>query len=501
MDPRIELLKAQTRRTFLGRTALGLGAAALASLEGRTWAQDAARTDALAPKAPAFAPKAKNVIYLYMAGSPSQLDLFDYKPELQKRDGELCPKEFFEGKRFAFIRGQPNLLGTPFRFAQHGQSGAWITEHLPRFAKVIDKVALIRSMHTDQFNHAPAQLFLLTGTPVFGGATLGSWVTYGLGSEASDLPGFVVLVTGGKKPSAGKSIWGSGFLPTVYQGVQCRTNGDPVLFLSDPPGTDRIGRRQMLDALAALNRRTLERDGDPETETRIQQYELAYRMQVSVPDVMDISKEPQEVLDLYGARPGHRSVSDGADDPRAVTQGNDAAFANSCLLARRLVERGTRFVQIFDWGWDHHGVAPGEDIPNNLPLKCQQIDRAMSGLLIDLERRGLLDETLVVWGGEFGRTPMRQNAGAKFIGRDHHADAYTMWLAGGGIEGGQVIGATDEFGYSITEDPISVRDLQATMLHLLGLDAWKLTYPYQGLNQRLIGPEGEGTILEKLIRA
>jgi hypothetical protein len=486
---------------LLGGAGLGLGAIALDALTRRETARAApARHDPLAPKRPMHAAKAKAVIYLHMAGAPSQLDLFDWKPELRKLSGKPCPKSLYEGKRFAFLRGEPTMLGSSYRFARHGKSGAELSELLPRFAEVVDDVAFVKSMRTDEFNHAPAQLFALTGTARFGGAALGSWVTYGLGAQSEDLPGFVVLLSGAKTPDAGKSLWGSGFLPSVFQGVQCRSRGEPVLFASDPAGLDRTGRRETLDALRALNQLELDAVGDPETATRIAQYELAYRMQASVPEVMDISREPRHVLDLYGAVPGFHSDAEGAEDPRTLYKGTDATFANNCLLARRLVERGVRFVQLFDWGWDHHGISPGESIDQTLPIKAQQIDRAMTGLLKDLKQRSLLDDVLVVWGGEFGRTPMQQNASTQaFIGRDHHVDAFTVWLAGGGIKGGQTIGETDELGYHVVRDEAHVRDLQATILHLMGLDPFRLTYPFQGLDQRLIGPEGKAKVLRRLL--
>jgi len=499
-----EILKSVTRRHFFGSYGVGLGAIALAHLlekEGRCEAKVEASKNPLAPRVPKLPAKAKSVIYLHMAGSPSQLDLFDEKPALRKFNGKPCPDEYLKGKRFAFIKGVPNMLGTPFSFARHGQSGALLSEvwqHLPR---VIDEFAVVKSVHTDQFNHAPAQLYLHTGTSLFGGASLGSWATYGLGSENQDLPGFVVLTSGGKTPDAGKSVWGSGYLPSVYQGVQCRSPGDPVLFLADPKGMDRIGRRETLDTLKMLNAWEAESIGDPETLTRIAQYELAYRMQIAAPEVMDISKEPKHILEMYGAKPGFVPDSESADDPRVAYKGTDASLANNCLLARRLVEAGVRFVQLYDWGWDHHGVSPGEHIPTILPIKVQQIDRALTALVLDLKQRGLLDSTLIVWGGEFGRTPMQQNnhPDQPFIGRDHHPFAFTMLLAGGGIKGGQTYGATDDIGYYITENPVDVRDLQATILHLLGLDPWKLTYSYQGLDQRLIGVEGKAQIHKALL--
>ena len=337
-------------------------------------------------------------------------------------------------------------------------------------------------MHTDQFNHAPAELLLFTGSPRNGGAAMGSWITYGLGSENQDLPGFVVLISGGTDPTGGKALWSTGFLPTVYQGVQCRTVGDPILYVSNPKGMDRDDRRRTLDALRQLNEYELKEFGDPETLTRISQYELAFRMQMSVPEVMDIRQEPEHILELYGAQPGA------------------ASFANNCLLARRLVERGVRYVQLFDWGWDCHGTGKGDDIVYHLPEKCNDIDRPVAALLKDLKRRGLLDETLVVWGGEFGRTSMNEaRGGSTFLGRDHHPHCFTLWMAGGGFKGGMSLGATDDLGYQITEKPVTVHDLQATILHLLGLDAEKLRFPYQGLQQRLIGVEGDGHVRKELL--
>jgi len=489
-----EQTKAYTRRHFFGQTGSGVGAVALAHLLGAGNASGAGGI-------PARAPKAKSVIWLHMAGSPSQLDLFDYKPTLQKYTGQPCPQEYLEGKRFAFIKGVPNMLGTPFSFRQYGQSGAWVSELLPGFASMVDDVAVVKTMFTDQFNHVPAQLYMLTGSPRLGSPSMGAWTTYGLGSENSNLPGFVVLLSGGKTPDAGKSVWGSGYIPGVFQGVQCRTSGDPVLYLNDPAGMDRAGRRRMLDALNDLNRLQADVLGDPETVTRMEQFELAYRMQMEVPGVMDISREPAHILDLYGAKPGHISAAESADDPRTHYRGDDPTFANNCVLARRLVESGVKFVQLFDWGWDHHGSSPGESINETLPIKCRQIDRAVTGLIRDLKQRGLLDETLVVWGGEFGRTPMQQNNVAKpaGLGRDHHPHCFTMWMAGGGIKGGQVYGETDEIGYYPVTEKMDVRDLQALVLSQLGLDPWKLTFPFQGLQQRLIGVEGHAKIPKSLL--
>ncbi len=508
MNNHLTDLQTVTRRHFLQRGGLGIGGMALASLMSPGSSaclaqQDNSAADSLAGKKPMHTAKAKSIIYLHMAGSPSQLELFEHKPALQKFHGKECPQEYLEGKRFAFIKGVPRMLGSVFPYQQHGESGQWISELLPNLARVIDDVCVIRTVNTDQFNHSPAQLLLHTGQPRLGYPSIGSWITYGLGSENRDLPGFVVLASGGKTPSAGKSLWGSGFLPTVYQGVQCRTTGDPVLYLSNPKGISAKMRRHSLDAMRDLNQMRLREVGDNETLTRIAQYELAFRMQTSVPEVMDISKESRQTLDLYGAKPGHVSESESADDPRPLYKGDDPTFANNCLLARRLVEKGVRFVQLYDWGWDHHGSSPGESIDQTLPIKCRQIDKAIAGLLTDLKQRSLLDSTLIVWGGEFGRTPMMQNNVNKelkkgFYGRDHHPFAYTMWMAGGGVKPGSY-GATDDIGYYIAENPVGIRDLQATILQLAGLDPYKFNYPFQGLKNRLIGPTDEGRVIKGIL--
>ncbi|MGC8643002.1 MAG: DUF1501 domain-containing protein [Isosphaeraceae bacterium] len=485
--------RASTRRQFLKHSQTGLGAIALALLlerDGRGTdrtgpagrALSAAADNPMAVKPPQFPAKAKRVIYLHMSGGPPQQDLWDYKPTLVKHNMQPCPDELLKNQRFAFIKGHPKLLGTPHTFQQRGESGQMISDLLPRIGEVVDDIAVIRSMHTDQFNHAPAELFIFTGTPRNGGAAMGSWITYGLGSENQDLPGFVVLISGGTDPTGGKALWSTGFLPSVYQGVQCRTVGDPILYVSNPKGMDRMDRRRTLDAIRQLNEYELKEFGDPETLTRISQYELAYRMQMSVPDVMDIRQEPRHILELYDAQPGA------------------ASFANNCLLARRLVERGVRYVQLFDWGWDCHGTGKGDDIVYHLPQKCQEIDRPVAALIKDLKRRGLLDETIVVWGGEFGRTSMNEaRGGSTFLGRDHHPHCFTLWVAGGGFKGGMSLGATDDLGYQITEKPVTVHDLQATILHLLGLDAEKLRFAYQGLQQRLIGVEGDGHVRKELL--
>jgi len=467
-----DILTDRTRRHFLRDGSLGLGGLALGSLLG---VGPARADDPFAPRPPHFPAKVKNVIFLSMSGGPPHLDLFDYKPELVKRNGQDCPKSLTEGKPFAFTGGTPKLLGTPQKFARRGQSGAWVSAALPKLADMADHLTLIKSVQTEQFNHGPAELLLLTGIPrTAGRPSFGSWVTYGLGSESRDLPGFIVFVSGGSLPSAGKSGWGNGFLPSVYQGVQCRTGGDPVLYLSDPEGMDRSLRRLSLDALRDLNELQKDTLGNPETATRIAQYEMAFRMQVVVPELLDISREPPQVLEEYGARPGA------------------ASFANNCLLARRLVEKGVRFVQLFDWGWDFHGTKAEEDIRDNLVRRCSEMDRAVAALIVDLKRRGLLDETLVVWMGEFGRTPFREGrtAAGPHLGRDHHPFSNTMFMAGGGLKPGFTLGATDELGFHVVEKPVHIHDIQATILHLLGLDHTRLTYRFQGRDYRLTDVHG-----------
>ena len=482
MNLRLSQAHALTRREFLSRSGkLGLGAIALESL-ARHGLAVSDQSNPLAPKAAPLPSKVKSVIYLSMSGAPPQQELFEYKPELVKYHMKDCPAEYLKGQTFAFIKGTPKLLGPTYKFAQHGKSGAWVSEMLPHFTKIVDDVTIIRSMNTNQFNHAPAELFLYTGNMLSGSASMGAWATYGLGSENQDLPGFVVLLSGGTDPTGGKACWGSGFLPSVYQGVQCRAAGEPILYANNPEGMSRETRRRSLDALKALNEAEVAQFGDPETVTRIAQYELAYRMQMAVPEVMDIAKEKPDTIEMYGAKPG------------------EASFANNCLLARRLVEKGVRFVQLFDWGWDMHGTGASDDLVNKFPQKCREIDQASAALVQDLKQRGLLDSTLVVWGGEFGRTPMNEaRGGSTFLGRDHHPHAFTMWMAGGGVKPGTVFGETDELGYYVTQDKVTVRDLQATILHLMGFDPYKLHYRYQGLNQRLIGPTNEGKIVQGLL--
>lgn len=483
MNMESENLRLRTRRQFLSAASqLSLGAIALGGLPAPLLNAAASKAgssqaipDPLAPRKPPLAARAKRVIYLHMSGAPPHLDLFDYKPELVKRNGEDCPDSFLKGRRFAFTSGTPKLMGTPRTFSQHGKSGTWMSDAMPNFHRIADEMCVIRSMNTDQFNHTPAELLLYTGSPRQGRPSMGSWVTYGLGTENSDLPGFVVLISSGVQPSGGQGCWGTGFLPSVYQGVQCRSKGDPVLYVSDPPGMDRKMRRRTLDTLRELNQIQHDALGHPETATRIAQYELAFRMQTSVPDVMDISRESKAVLDSYGAKPG------------------EASFANNCLLARRLVEKGVRYVQLFDWGWDFHGTGPKEDIRDGLTEKMRATDKPAAALIEDLKQRGLLEDTLVIWGGEFGRTPFREGrtAGGKILGRDHYPDCYSLFLAGGGIKGGISYGQTDELGFGIVENKVHVHDLQATILHLLGFDHTKLTFRFQGRDYRLTDVHGE----------
>src|SRR5688572_25095918 len=481
MNLQFEQAQAITRRHFLRDCKVGLGAIALSLMTSKTGLASsvaspiAAPANPLLPKPGHFAPKAKRVIYLHMVGGPSQLDLFDYKPQLVKHHDQPCPAELLKGKRFAFTTGNPVLLGTTHKFEQRGQSGALVSDILPHIGSIADDLTFIKALHSDQFNHAPAELLLYTGSPQFGRPSMGAWVTYGLGTENQNLPGFVVLVSNGVNPSSGQQVWGSGFLPSVFQGVQCRSQGDPVLYVSNPKGMDPWMRRLSLDAIRDLNQQQAAEMGDPETLTRIAQYELAFRMQVSVPEVMDISKESPQTLEAYGAKPGASS------------------FANNCLLARRLVEQGVRFVQLFDWGWDFHGTGAAEDIRDGLTKKCATMDRPVAALIADLKARGLLDETLVVWGGEFGRTPFREGrtAGGSLLGRDHFPDCFTMVMAGGGVRGGLMYGESDELGFSVARDKVHVHDLQATILHCLGFDHERLTFRFQGRDYRLTDVHGE----------
>lgn len=471
-EAKLRLGTYQSRRYFLRKCIGGVGAMALGSLMGLSPSSALAkgREESLLPH---FLPKAKRVIFLHMSGAPSQLELFDYKPVLQQYDGKACPESLMNGKRFAFLKGIPKMMGPQANFQQYGQSGAWVSEHLSHFSEWVDEVCLLKAMHTDEFNHAPAQLFMHTGSPRLGRPSMGSWMVYGLGSENENLPGFVVLVSGGE-PSAGKSVWGSGFLPSLHQGVQCRSQGDPVLYLNNPAGIDPHIRKQSIDLINEINRKEYEEIGDPEILSRISQYELAFRMQAEVPEVMDISDEPDYIHEMYGTKPGRIS------------------FANNCLLARRLVEQGVRFVQLYDNAWDHHGAGKGNGVVDGLARACRNIDQPISALLKDLKMRGLWEDTLVVWGGEFGRTPMMETraSGADYRGRDHHSEAFTMWLAGGGIKGGMSYGETDELGYYGIKDRVHVHDLQATILHCMGMDHERLTYHFQGRDFRLTDVHG-----------
>jgi hypothetical protein len=451
----------------LGRTACGLGTLALSDLlRGEL------------PGLPHHKPRARRVIYLFMADAPSQLDLFEYKPKLNELNGEPAPDSLMKAQRFAFLRGTPKLLGSPWRFTQRGASGVWMSDLLPHMGKIVDEATFVRSLWTEEFNHVPASLFLITGSPRLGRPTMGSWVSYGLGSENKDLPSYVVLGSG-KASRCGTACFGSGFLPSIHQGVEFRAEGDPVLALTNPAGIDAQMRRASLDALKDINQGILSETGDPEIATRINSFEMAYRMQTSVPELMDITQEPDQIHKLYGTEPGKIS------------------FANNCLLARRMIERGVRYVHLYHGGWDHHGGKGDQNLVTNLPDRARQVDQATAALVLDLEQRGLLDDTLVVWGGEFGRTPMLQGEYTKdVLGRDHHGRGFTIWMAGGGVKRGHRVGATDELGASITEDPVHIHDLQATILHLLGVDHKRLTYRFQGRDFRLTDVHGE--VVEKV---
>lgn len=478
----MEQLRTTSRRHFLKESAMGLGALAMGALlpgcgsgsqPAPTSLFDPARP--LLPKAPPFPARAKSVIYLHMAGAPSQLELFDYKPELAKMDGQDCPESFLKGKTFAFITGVPKMLGPQAQFAQRGQSGAWISEHMPHLSTVADELCFLKAVTTDQFNHAPAQLLVHTGSARLGRPSMGSWITYGLGSDNQNLPGFVVLTSGGSFPDAGKPVWGSGFLPSVYQGVQCRTEGDPVLFINNPDGMHHELRHASIEAINEANRQSYQDYGDPEILSRISQYEMAYRMQTEAPEVMNIADEPDYIHAMYGTEPGKSS------------------FANNVLLARKLVEKGVRYVQLFDWGWDAHGDNAGNSLNLGMLNKYRTVDRPVAALLLDLKQRGLLDETLVVWGGEFGRTPMMENRNGTanpFRGRDHHTDAFTIWMAGGGVKKGYTYGETDEIGYHAISGKVDPFDIQATILHLMGFNHETFTYPFQGRPFRLTDVAG-----------
>jgi hypothetical protein len=480
LTPQDQALLHRTRRHFFKECAVGLGSLALTSLfQGRTWAGQTL-TNPLAPKNPHFAPRAKRVIYLFMAGGPSQLELFDDKPQLRAMHGKPIPLDFIKGKRFAFMDSftakVPTLLGTRRKFKKYGQAGTSVSECFPHIASLADEIAVIRSMQTNVFNHAPAKMFMNTGSPQWGRPSMGAWLTYGIGSEASDLPGFVVLQSGPRGPRGGAPLWGSGFLPTAYQGVPFRSGGDPILNLSNPRGISSSTQHQAIQAIQELNKVRLDVTGDPEIATRISSYEMAYRMQSSAPELIDIGKETKKTLKQYGAEPGQRS------------------FANNCLLARRLIERGVRFVQLYHTDWDAHGSG-GVDLTTGLDRVTREVDQPCAALVRDLKDRGLLDDTLVIWGGEFGRTPMGEIRDT--VGRNHHIDAFTVWLAGGGVKPGLNLGVTDEFGFSAVEDRVHVHDLHATILHLLGLDHKKLTFKFQGRDFRLT--DVSGNVVSKLL--
>lgn len=466
-----------TRRHFFGNCAVGIGAIALNCLLSEDgFGARIDPGDPLAPRTPHFLPKAKRVIYLFMAGGPSQLELFDDKPKLRELSGQAPPKSLLEGKRFAFLKGNETLLGSVRKFDRVGQCGMTLSELLPWHRRIADAVCWLRGMTTDVFNHGPAKMFMNSGFQAPGRPAMGAWATYGLGSESRDLPGFVVLQSGPRGPRGGATLWSSGFLPTSYQGVPFRGKGDAILNLQSPGGLTRQNERDFYDAVGALNRARFEEVGDPEIVTRINAYEMAYRMQTSAPDLMDLSQESAETLALYGAEPGKSS------------------FANNCILARRLVERGVRFVQLYHTDWDHHGDK-ANNLSEALEARCRECDQPSAALVMDLKRRGLLDDTLVIWGGEFGRTPMGENR--ETVGRDHHVDAFTVWLAGGGAKPGFVYGQTDELGFGVAEEKVHVHDLHATILHLLGFDHEKLTYRFQGRDYRLT--DVHGRVVEEVL--
>jgi hypothetical protein len=469
----------ETRRHFFRRCGIGVGQVALAQLlsDGRLLAEPAASGSPMDPKPPHFPAKVKNIIFLFMAGGPSQLEMFDYKPKLQEFNGKPIPDSLVAGKRFAFMDAfakEPlKVLGSKVEFKRYGGSGAWVSNLLPNLSTIVDDLAFVSGISTDNFNHGPAKCFVNTGSTRFGRPSMGSWITYGIGSEGHDLPGFVVLQSGPRGPRGGAALWSSGFLPTAYQGVPLRSGGDPILDLSNPDGVSARTQRNTLDAIRDLNSIRQKDVGDPEITTRIAAYEMAYRMQSSGPDLIDFGKESKETLEMYGVEPGKSS------------------YANNCLLARRLVERGTRFVQLYHTEWDHH-----DDIGKPLETACREVDRPTTALIRDLKQRGLLDSTLVIWGGEFGRTPMGEVRVSGKVGRNHHIEAYTMFMTGAGIRTGQTVGGTDDFGYTATEK-VHVHDIQATILHLLGLDHTKLTFHFQGRDFRLT--DVGGSVIKRLL--
>jgi hypothetical protein len=474
-------LQQQTRRHFFERCGIGVGAVALQQLLAQSGLGAFSETNPLAPKQPHFPPKAKRVIFLFMAGGPSQLDMLDYKPALNKLNGQPIPQSYVEGKRFAFMDSSHriNLLGTRRTFAQYGETGSWVSDLLPHTAKIVDDLTFIRTCRTDLFNHAPAKLFMNAGTGQFGRPSMGAWLTYGLGSECNDLPGFVVLQSGPRGPRGGAILWGSGMLPSTYQGVPLRNKGEPILNLTTPEQVTEEKQIEVIRAVRQLNSMRLEQTGDDEISTRINAYEMAYRMQSSAPDLMDTSDETQETLDLYGIK-----------DPKEST------FARNCLLARRLAERGVRFIQLYHTNWDHHG-GPTENLEKHLPEISKEIDQPCAGLVKDLQRRGLLEDTIVIWGGEFGRTPMGEVR--ESTGRNHHIDAFTMWFAGGGFKPGVSYGETDEFGFGPIDQSVHVRDIHATVLHLLGLNHERLSVRSQGLDFRLTGVLPARVVREVLV--
>jgi uncharacterized protein (DUF1501 family) len=474
-----DTLRHLTRRHFFHDCGLGLGRLGLASAMAGGFGNfaRAAASNPLAARDTHFRPRAKRVIFMFMAGAPSQLELFDDKPKLRELDGKPIPPSVIAGQRYAFIQPDAAVLAPRFPFARHGRSGAELSDRLPHLATIVDDIAIVKSMKTDQFNHAPAQLFLNTGHGLPGRPSMGSWLSYGIGSEADDLPAFVVLKSGGVL-SGGAAMWSAGFLPGSHAGVPFREGGDPILHVSNPAGFDARAQRDSLDLIRRMNQRELGTVGDPEIQTRIDAYEMAWRMQSAAPELMNFAEESQATLDLYGAKPG---------DPKA-------AYANNCLLARRLVEKGSRFVQVYHSGWDHHS-----QVEAGVTAQAKQVDQASVALVKDLKARGLLEDTLVIWGGEFGRTPMVEASAAlgRSLGRDHHPQAFTMWMAGGGIKPGVTVGATDELGFNIVEDPVHIHDLHATMLHLLGLDHTSLTFRYQGRDFRLTDVHGH--LVEKIL--
>ncbi len=482
-EPRTNLAETAlsvTRRQFFEECRIGVGRIALGSLLAGTVGQQAlagSSSNPMAAKDPHFTPRAKRVIHLFMTGAPSQLDLFDEKPQLRRLEGQPLPPSVYGNQRYAFIRPDAAVLGPRFKFAKHGKCGASLAEPLVHLPKIVDDIAIVKSVHTDQFNHAPAQIFFNTGFSQPGRPSLGSWVTYGLGCETENLPAFVVMSTG-SGISGGSACWSSGYMPTVYSGVRFRNSGDPILHVSSPPGIDARLQRDSLDLIKKLNQRRLATDGDPEIATRIASYEMAFRLQSSAPELMDLKSETKATLDLYGCEP---------DKP---------SFARACLLARRMLERGVRFINIYNEGWDAHSNVEG-NVRNN----CKLTDQASAALVMDLKQRGLLDDTLVIWGGEFGRTPMVEANPAlgRTAGRDHHPQSYTMWLAGGGIKGGLTYGQTDELGFHIAENPVQVRDLHATILNQLGFDHERLTFSFQGLDARLTGVEESAHIVRDIL--